>query len=215
MLILFPPPPLSYSIIVNLWDGYHKCHLKLFDSFIIEDHTSILYPIKYFKFEMSLRLDTEYSFELTWRYLSCIADELSEMVSEASFRALAAFCSPSAAITWAEIISVAGKKLLNLFATNLCSSFSCCLSFRCHCPLKLDGKTAIFAKIGKFSVFIFHHTANKQSVTWSKGWLSVCFTNHPFRFIYEDLGFIMYTIFSDTTFICCWLTLRSCILTKN
>ena len=36
----------------------------------------------------------------TWRYLSCMADELSEIVSDASFRALAAFCSPSAAMTW-------------------------------------------------------------------------------------------------------------------
>ena len=29
-----------------------------------------------------------------------MADELSEIVSDASFRALAAFCSPSAAMTW-------------------------------------------------------------------------------------------------------------------
>ena len=35
-----------------------------------------------------------------WRYLSCRAAGLSEMMSLASFRALLAFCSPSAAITY-------------------------------------------------------------------------------------------------------------------
>ena len=34
-----------------------------------------------------------------WRYLSCRAEGLSLMMSEASFRALEAFCSPSAAMT--------------------------------------------------------------------------------------------------------------------
>ena len=37
-----------------------------------------------------------------WRYLSCRADLDSEMISEASFRALEAFCSPSAAMTCEE-----------------------------------------------------------------------------------------------------------------
>ena len=37
-----------------------------------------------------------------WRYLSCKAAGDSEMMSLASFRALEAFCSPSAAITWEE-----------------------------------------------------------------------------------------------------------------
>ena len=37
---------------------------------------------------------------LACRYLSCMAEDLSEMVSEACFSARAAFCSPSAAITW-------------------------------------------------------------------------------------------------------------------
>ena len=40
------------------------------------------------------------SLALACRYLSCMAEELSEMVSEACFSARAAFCSPSAAITW-------------------------------------------------------------------------------------------------------------------
>jgi len=35
-----------------------------------------------------------------WRYLNCRAAGLSEMMSLASLRALLAFCSPSAAITW-------------------------------------------------------------------------------------------------------------------
>ena len=39
------------------------------------------------------------SLSLACRYLSCMAEELSEMVSEACFSARAAFCSPSAAIT--------------------------------------------------------------------------------------------------------------------
>ena len=38
-----------------------------------------------------------------WRYLSWRAAGLSEMMSLASFRALLAFCSPSAAITWKQL----------------------------------------------------------------------------------------------------------------
>ena len=48
-------------------------------------------------------LDTKYAgykIWLTWRYLSCRAEQLSAMTLLAAARDLEAFCSPSAAITW-------------------------------------------------------------------------------------------------------------------
>ncbi len=39
--------------------------------------------------------------KITWRYLSCRAEDDSAMTSEASLSAREAFCSPSAAMTFA------------------------------------------------------------------------------------------------------------------
>ena len=53
----------------------------------------------------------------TWRYLSCSADGVSAITSEASRRARLAFCSPSAAITCkrhGEEISITGSASRNL-----------------------------------------------------------------------------------------------------
>ena len=53
----------------------------------------------------------------TWRYLSCSADGVSAITSEASRRARLAFCSPSAAITCkgqGEKIRISGRTSRNL-----------------------------------------------------------------------------------------------------
>ena len=49
--------------------------------------------VEFFSAEMVFRV---------WRYRSCKAEDDSLMISDASLRARAAFCSPSAAITWTQ-----------------------------------------------------------------------------------------------------------------
>ena len=68
-----------------------------------------------------------------WRYLSWRAAGLSEMMSLASFRALLAFCSPSAAITWGE---VSVSSLVLRTGSYLSSGLSGSLSFSSHGSLQ-------------------------------------------------------------------------------
>lgn len=70
---------------------------------------------------------------------------LSFIVSAASFKALADFISPSAAITLARASLFLNFFLMELCSSLLCSYSPCCLSFGCHGPLQLCRQTNIFA----------------------------------------------------------------------
>ena len=81
----------SADIELSVWNNkYCQWYFSCF-SFILR------YPLKGFNLGSTLLHNNIY---LTWRYLSCKAEDDSAMTSEASLNALEAFCSPSAAITY-------------------------------------------------------------------------------------------------------------------
>ena len=88
---------------------------------------------------------------LACRYLSCMAEELSEMVSEACFSARAAFCSPSAAITWGR------RRIETLEKVEFVNASCLSLFMRVWCLAGLDlvllGLGLCFTVLGLFSAY--------------------------------------------------------------